>query len=1057
MLHDEYAINLVPPPPYKHTDSNRFRLKQSSTTSLPSLTVSPSSPVGPPIEHVYEDEQRKAMDILHKYNIPAISPLQDANRFSYNGGFSRVSSTTPPTPSFKDERYQKWQSIDNDAHKLSFTTEKPNIQYFNHPSSYASAKRPIAITTTPVLPTSDSLNNGVTHSFFTIEDAITMSPHSHYRRPVKPTNTNEIEASIKRPANDIYTETASIYPYADYDKEQELTGEIITTPLPPPSSTVRPRNKLRRKRPRPTTEQTSTVDSELNVFKNELDEFKDLYNNNDNFNRFNVNNNNNNDENFNSYNINNNQNNNNNNNNNDDVDIATEMPKNHKEYSMTRGQFIPFVRETTTTTEPIRESSTSPPRNNNRLRNRVRTTSTTLEPSSTITPVRTKRPYFNSENRRPNNRFEDNKVQRHRPPVDKVTRFSTDDTEQTTASLRESFGRPSRRPATTQQAIPLSTTVQDDVHVTEIEDFGYSRAPNRYRTTNPVSTIATSLQPTIDNVIVDTTQNRPDDIPSTRINLFSDSVAPTNDPILDGSDDDEIKTLDPQLLEISFSSTTTTSTFPSVSPEIKAELEKNANPSEGPVYIRDENKLETNNFRTRQRMRNKEKILEAVAAATSSQTKSYKDRGHSNFAHQNEVNDIETEPVSTEKDSRLRLRLPVYKSNIQASGETILNTTKTTRLNAINKYDPKNRPRFSIKEYRQRMSSTTVPTPESSLNNLISTTASYTRLRFPTRHRVLPADLRNRTLESASRLDEKPNLVYPEKPTAEPPTSPAIATSSSTTEATVSETTRKRFVPKDRYSSRLKTTTDTASAEVQTIASVSTITVPTTKPPLRRVHGRRDPIASRTRTTGASSTTTDNPTSDESSVVSRTPTIRNGTIPLRRPGAPNLRPRIPHKKHKEGTSTVSSSSTEKLDESLNDLAPEGSSEDKVRMSSNEIIPSSSISSSISSSTSTEEYKHETAIMKIAKDDHSYRPYKEKTTSEKPSEAVPEKSQTENDLNDSPSEHSERVAELTIFGTNQFNSVNTGAASRKIPGYFTLATEDPILPIEAFFPQVKRNN
>lgn len=98
---------------------------------------------------------------------------------------------------------------------------------------------------------------------------------------------------------------------------------------------------------------------------------------------------------------------------------------------------------------------------------------------------------------------------------------------------------------------------------------------------------------------------------------------------------------------------------------------------------------------------------------------------------------------------------------------------------------------------------------------------------------------------------------------------------------------------------------------------------------------------------------------------------------------------------------------------------------------------------------------QTAIMKIAKDDHSYRPYKEKPTTEKPN-ASSIGYTSENDLNDSPSEQSERVAELTIFGSNKFNSVNTGGASRRVPGYFTLATEDPILPIEAFFPQVKRN-
>lgn len=433
------------------------------------------------------------------------------------------------------------------------------------------------------------------------------------------------------------------------------------------------------------------------------------------------------------------------------------------------------------------------------------------------------------------------------------------------------------------------------------------------------------------------------------------------------------------------------------------------------------------NFRTRQRMRNKEKILEAVAAATSSQSKSVtKDRGHG-YAHHNEVIDTENESSSTEKDTRLRVRLPVYKSGSkQSSSEEIQfsNVTKAIRLNGTSKFDPKNRPRFSIKEYRQRMSSTT-PTPDQSTSyGVVSTTASYTRLRFPTRQRVLPADLKNRTQES-NKIDEKPNIIYPEKPTLEP---------SSTESGVSSETTRKRFVPKDRYSSRLKTTTETI-ADGQTIATPTTSSGTTVKTPIRRVSTRRDPLNNRNRT---STTTTDNP-SDLSSTVSRIPVIRNGTIPLRRPQAPSLRQRIQNKQKKDGTT-----STVSTDEALNDLAVEGSSEDKVRLSSNEVAPSSS----------TEEYKHETAIMKIAKDDHSYRPYKEKATTEK---TKPEtSSSSENDLNDSPSEQSERVAELTIFGSNQFNSVNTGSASRRIPGYFTLATEDPILPIEAFFPQVKRN-
>lgn len=523
---------------------------------------------------------------------------------------------------------------------------------------------------------------------------------------------------------------------------------------------------------------------------------------------------------------------------------------------------------------------------------------------------------------------------------------------------------------------------------------------------------------------------------STRLNSVIEPLA-TNEPEdTTNISDEESATAEPHTQESisalsspssasSTSTSTSTASSSSTSSEKIETSKESMSTSDGPVFIRDESKLEMSNFRTRQRMRNKEKILEAVAAATSSQSKSVtKDRGHGFAHHHNDVNDVENEPSSTEKESRLRVRLPVYKagSKINSEESQFSNVTKAIRVNGTHKFDPKNRPRFSIKEYRQRMSSTT-PTPDqASSNNIVSTTASYTRLRFPTRQRVLPSELKNKTVDS-NKIDEKPNIIYPERSTPEP----------SSTEAGLPETTRKRFVPKDRYSSRLKTTTETI-AESQTSVTATVAPVTTAKPPVRRLSTRRDSLTNRTRGT---STTTDNP-SDVSSPVSRIPVIRNGTIPLRRPQTPNLRQRIQIQKKKEIVSSTTST-----DESLNDLAVEGSSEDKVRLSSNEVAPS----------TSTEEYKHETAIMKIAKDDHSYRPYKEKPTTEK---SKPESSSTENDLNDSPSEQSERVAELTIFGTNQFNSVNTGSASRRIPGYFTLATEDPILPIEAFFPQVKRN-
>lgn len=170
---------------------------------------------------------------------------------------------------------------------------------------------------------------------------------------------------------------------------------------------------------------------------------------------------------------------------------------------------------------------------------------------------------------------------------------------------------------------------------------------------------------------------------------------------------------------------------------------------------------------------------------------------------------------------------------------------------------------------------------------------------------------------------------------------------------------------------------------------------------------------------------------------------------------------------------------------------------------------------MSDSVNTENYKLETAIMKIAKDDHSYRHSSITPRSRSRSTPSSSTSTTESmffgmdlppadvsrfdgglhdadddgangvhdvssamnhliddspsaaevleiDMNGSPSDQSQRVADLTArFGnSDHFQSVNTAAGSatsRRIPGYFTLATEDPILPIEAFFPKMSNGN
>ncbi|XP_047536569.1 uncharacterized protein LOC125070665 [Vanessa atalanta] len=57
------------------------------------------------------------------------------------------------------------------------------------------------------------------------------------------------------------------------------------------------------------------------------------------------------------------------------------------------------------------------------------------------------------------------------------------------------------------------------------------------------------------------------------------------------------------------------------------------------------------------------------------------------------------------------------------------------------------------------------------------------------------------------------------------------------------------------------------------------------------------------------------------------------------------------------------------------------------------------------------------------------------------------------------EHSKRVSDLTLAASKDYNTPGMfktiASNSRRIPSYFTIATDDPILPIEAFFPQLNQ--
>ncbi|GBP27264.1 hypothetical protein EVAR_77278_1 [Eumeta japonica] len=87
--------------------------------------------------------------------------------------------------------------------------------------------------------------------------------------------------------------------------------------------------------------------------------------------------------------------------------------------------------------------------------------------------------------------------------------------------------------------------------------------------------------------------------------------------------------------------------------------------------------------------------------------------------------------------------------------------------------------------------------------------------------------------------------------------------------------------------------------------------------------------------------------------------------------------------------------------------------------------------------SSEGTRSESAIMKIAKDDKKYHI----------------------DHFDNLFEHSKRVSDLTLAASKDYNTPGmfktVSPTSRRIPNYFTIATDDPILPIEAFFPQLNQ--
>ncbi|KAL7038895.1 hypothetical protein ACKWTF_009732 [Chironomus riparius] len=371
------------------------------------------------------------------------------------------------------------------------------------------------------------------------------------------------------------------------------------------------------------------------------------------------------------------------------------------------------------------------------------------------------------------------------------------------------------------------------------------------------------------------------------------------------------------------------------------------------------------------------------------------------------------ETKSSLKLPNLKLRNEVF-TTIPTTPETVsisASSTKAAENEDNNNISQKiaNRPRFSIKELKRKQFLTSSSVSSASTTSLTSSPSSTTsrpdNQRF-NRYRVNLNRRRNETNDSSSSEEI--------------------------------DTTRRRYSSTRYSSSQISTTSSTT--------PVDSTTKRTSLP--KRIYTPRN----FTRPTASGNI--------EAETTSQKPSIRNSTFVSNRPSTPSLRQRIQNYNYKK--KDTSNEVTSDQDDTIKNLNFE------TIITHEE--PSSTTTLQTTTSTSTElPSPRETSIMKIAKTPSSIlinQPIKSTTINSNTvientlsSSLTPgEHYQDSTDLVGSPSEHSQRVAELTISANenSQFKSANIGLLSRRIPNYFTISTDDPILPIQAFFPQIKTN-
>ena len=256
MVNDVFSKHLVPPPPSNPT------LVTSNNYIASSSTVQPS-------------ESTKIK--LVNFNLSMPSPLQDASRFSYVkiGATATPFSTSTIRSSVKshDDKFHSDHHHDGDLRfrpmKLSpyentyLTTERvPNVfnqlnrstenaykqhkllhpSYTGYPKRQKLAEKP-AFLPTPYRPGNIETKENekeLSHSFFTIEDAMTQLPINLHK--------NRIPFEESDEASEIIT----LAPFKSFETETPITLRPTFTPTPSVEQLLpKNRQKLRKRRPKP--------------------------------------------------------------------------------------------------------------------------------------------------------------------------------------------------------------------------------------------------------------------------------------------------------------------------------------------------------------------------------------------------------------------------------------------------------------------------------------------------------------------------------------------------------------------------------------------------------------------------------------------------------------------------------------------------------------------------------------------------------------------------------------------------------------------------------------